>query len=277
MPKPGVVPMWGEYYMYSVKFAALTAGNAGLIFVDSEIRIDSDADFNFVKTMYWTTNDIPEIKVRYRDDSTGRYLFKNATRLRNIAGRSEPVDNSGSMDFRPFIWPVPYNIRRATTFLIQLANEHALLAPDVYITFHGSKVWPGVAPWKEQGLKMPYSYSPGRSASTLPEGIVQIPASGSINATISVDKDSDFIVNKITGSAQGDALVTIQEMGRDRQWMNTATHIRNIIGGGWSPNVLPSPRFLPAGSVVSVNLQDLSGATNNIELNLIGVKLFSKR
>jgi hypothetical protein len=273
----GATPMWGEYYMYSVKFTALPAGFSGLQYSDSEIRIDSDADFNFVKTMYYSTNDLPEIKARYRDDSTGRFLTKNASRLRNIAGRSLPIDNSGSYDFRPFIWPVPYTIRRATTFLIALANEHAVIVPDVYITFHGAKIWPGIAPWKETGLKMPFVYSPSRSSSTLPEGIVQIPANGSITATISIDKDSDFVLNKLTGSAQGDALVTVQEMGRDRQWMNTATHIRNLIGGGWSPNILPAPRFLAAGSVVSVTLQDLSGFTNNIEFNLIGVKIFSKR
>jgi hypothetical protein len=38
-PSNGQTPMWGEYYMYSVKFAALAAGNSGLQYVDSEIKL----------------------------------------------------------------------------------------------------------------------------------------------------------------------------------------------------------------------------------------------
>jgi hypothetical protein len=272
----GVNPMWGEYYMYSVKFASLAVGS-GLQYVDSEIRIDSDADFSFVKTMYWTTNDNFDVIIRYRDDSTGRYLTKNGVKLRNIAGRALPLDNSGAYDFKPFVWSIPYNIRRATTFMIQAANANAVIAPDVYITFHGAKLYPGKAPWTESGLRMPYVYGLSRSSSTLPEGTVQLAGNGSATATISIDKDSDFVLSKITGFSTGDALVTIQEMGRDRQWMNTATHIRNVIGCGRTPNILPSPRFLAAGSVVSINYQDLSGATNNQELNLIGTKIFNRR
>jgi len=271
----GKAPTWKEYYVYSTLFTALPVGT-GLAYSDGEIRIDSDADFEFSKTMYFSSNDNANVYLKYRDDSTGRFLMKNAASARTIGGRALSVDNSGAFDFRPFLWPLPYKIRRGTTFMVQAANSNAIIAPNVYLAFHGAKMRQGLAPWKQPALKMPYVYGLTRSANTLPEGTVQIPANGTITATISVDKDSSFVATKMTGSATGSCLVTIQEQGRDRQWMNTSTHIRNILGSGAEPNILPSPRFVEKGSVISISLQDLSGAVNNIEMNFIGFKMFSR-
>jgi hypothetical protein len=252
------------------------AVGTGLAYSDGEVRIDSDADFEFVKTMYFSTNDNANVYLKYRDDSTGRFLMRSAASARTIGGRSLAVDNSGAFDFRPFLWPLPYKIRRGTTFMVQAANSHAAIAPTVYLAFHGAKVRQGIAPWKQPALKMPYVYGLTRSAATLPEGVVQIAANATVTSTISVDKDSSFCVTKITGSATGNCLVTIQEQGRDRQWSNAAVHIRNLIGSGAEPNILPSPRFLEKGSVVSISMQDLSGAANNVEMNFVGFKLFSR-
>lgn len=274
--QPGQIPFWTEYFIYSISFLALPVGN-GNSYVDGELKIDSDADFQFMKSMYFSTNDNANTYVKYKDDSSGRYLLKNGLSLRNIAGRSLSIDNSGSFDFRPFVWPQPYNIRRATTMSIQLANSHAIVAPDVYIAFHGGKIRQGIAPWKNPNYKkVPYTYPLPRNANNIPEGTVQVTANQTVTISISTDKDSDFVVNKITGQATGNALITLQEGGRDRQWMNAPTHIRNLVGSGAFPNVLAAPRFVPRGSIVSVSIQDISGAINNVELNLHGQKLFSR-
>lgn len=271
----GAMPSWKEYYVYSVLFSNLAVGT-GLAYTDGEIRIDSDADFEFVKTMYFSTNDNANVYLKYRDDSTGRFLMKTAASHRTIGGRSLAIDNSGAFDFRPFIWPLPYNIRRGTTFMVQAANAHAAITPSIYLSFHGAKLRKGLAPWKQPALKMPYVYGLTRSAATLPESVVQVAANATLTSTISIDRDSSFVITKITGSATGACLVTIQEQGRDRQWMNTAVHIRNLIGSGAEPNILPSPRFLEKGSTVSISIQDLSGAANNVELNFAGFKMFSR-
>jgi len=268
---------WYEYFVYSITFSTMAVGT-GVTFIDGEMRIDSDADFQFLKTLYHSTNDLADVKVKYKDDSSGRYLIKSATSLRSIGGRSLSLDNSGSYDFRPYVWPIPYNIRRATTLTIQAANSHAIITPTIYLSFHGGKVREGIAPWKRPGYKkIPYVYTLSRNINTLPEGTVQIAANQTLSVNISTDKDSDFLVNKITGSATGNALVTIQDMGRDRQWMNTPTHIRNLIGSGAFPNVLATPRFINRGSVMSLSIQNLTAAVNNIEFNLIGQKLFNMR
>lgn len=270
-------PMWGEYFIYGTTFtAAQLPVGTGNNFTDSELRIDSDADFAFCKTTYETTNDNADILVRYRDDSTGRYLTKNANVLRTVAGRGLSLDNSGSFDFRPFIWPEPYYIRKSTSFMIQAANSNAIIAPTLYLTFHGYKVRPGLAPWKVKGLRMPYVYSMARNVVANPEGVVTVAANQTITAILSFDKDSDFMVSKLTGGSTGGCLVTIQEMGRDRQWMNTGIHIHNLVGGGASPNILPQPRFIPKGATITISIQDISGAANNVILNMIGTKIYSR-
>ncbi len=268
-------PMWGEYFVYGVLFTNLAVGT-GNQFTDAEVRIDSDADFAFCKTTYVTSNDNADVLLRYRDDSTGRYLTKSANVMRSIAGRALSLDNSGGFDFRPFIWPEPYYIRKSTSFMVQAANADAIITPTVYLTFHGYKVRPGLAPWKIKGLRMPYVYSLTRNAVANPEGAVTIAANQTVTAIISVDKDSDFMVSKINGGADGNCLITIQEMGRDRQWMNTGIHVRNLFGNGASPNILPQPRFIPKGATITVSIQDLSGAANVVFMDLIGTKIFSR-
>jgi len=271
----GGAPSWKEYYIYNANFVNLPVGT-GLAYSDGEVRIDSDADFEFVKTMYSTTNDNADVYLKYRDDSTGRFLMKTAASARAIGGRSLPVDNSNSFDFRPFLWALPYKIRRGTTFMVQAANANANIAPTVQLSFHGAKIRQGIAPWKQPAMKMPYVYGLARNNNALPEGVVQIPANGTLTATISVDKDSSFVVTKMVGAATGNCLVTIQEQGRDRQWMNSAVNIRNIIGSGAEPNILPSPRFVEKGSVLTVSLQDVSGFANNVEMDFVGFKMFTR-
>lgn len=273
----GNYPQWAEFFVYGITFNTIAVGT-GLAYTDGEIRIDSDAEFEFMKTMYFSTNDLADTKIKYKDDSSGRYLMKSATSLRSIGGRSLPIDGSNAFDFRPFVWPAPYTIRRATTLGVQIANSHAIITPTVYLAFHGGKLRDGLAPWKRPGYrKMPYVYPLSRNLTTIPEGTVRVAANQTVSVSIQTDKDSDFIVRQITGSSTGGALVTVQDMGRDRQWMNVPTHIRNLIGSGAFPNKLATPRFVTAGSVISVQIQDISGAQNDVEFNLVGEKLYKMR
>ena len=200
--------------------------------------------------------------------------MKRGVDLRTIAGRSLPLDNSGAFDLRPFVWPINYTIRAATTWGVSLANN-SNYTPTVYIAFHGAKLRPGIAPWKKPGTsKVPYIYTLLQSATTLPDGVVQVAANSTVTSQVTTDKDSYFVCYKIVGSATSDALITIQDGGRERQWMNTPIHARNILGSGAFPNQLAVPRFVGKGSVLAVTIQDLSGSTNNVSIDFVGVKVF---
>lgn len=262
--------MFEEFYVYNTNFTDL-AGGTGTVFTENEIRIDTDADFKFIKTIHQSVT--ARARVRYRDDTTGRFLMKGSQDLRTISGHAFYNSFPGTPlapGFTPFIWPRPYIIPAATTFTVG-ASDFSGLTGTLRMAFHGTKLRQGIAPWdpgKRWRAMVPYVYSLSNT------GTVDIPASGTTTAAIPTDNDTHFVVYKLTGARDGACTVTIKDGARDRQWMNEAVHFDNLVGNGAFPNILPAPRFIPRGVVISIGLTDLSGATNTVELNLIGVKLY---
>lgn len=254
--------MFKEYFVYSFN-QALTPGT-GIAFDTINIRIDSDADFEFNKTTYVATSD--RVKLKYKDDSMGRYLVKGQPDIKSIAGRNTlPMGLSSS--FIPFIWPRPYIISAGTNFIVE-ASDYSGIANRLRMGFHGAKVRQGRAPWDKRFRSVvPFVYS-------FTNGVQTIPANSTVNPTIEIDIDAHFLIQKITGIRTSDATVLINEGARGREWSNVPLHIDNIIGNGSFPNILRANRFIYRGSVVSFNLTDISGNTNLVEINLIGIKLY---
>lgn len=262
------IPMWREYYCYSALFTALPGGT-GVTFTDVEIRIDTDSDFEFVKTIFQPTTG--RARVRYRDDTNGRFLQKGTQDIRTIGGTALYSMAPGSPTppgFIPFIWPMPYTIPAATTFTVSAADFSGL-SYNFHVTFHGNKIRQGDSPWdKKWRAKIPYVYPLSNT------GTVAIGANGSASASIATDNDAHFLVQKITGTRTGACLVTIKDGARDRQWMDSPVNFDNLVGNGHFPNILPSPRFIARGSVIAYTFTDLSGLANQAEVNLEGVKLY---
>ena len=256
--------MWKEYFIYTHN-TALTAGT-GTNFNAINIRIDSDADFEFNKTTFVATND--RVKIKYKDDSAGRYLTKGSPDIKSLAGRNIlPMGLSNS--HLPFVWSRPYLISAGTNFVVEAA-DYSNAANQLRMAFHGSKIRQGDAPWdKHFRAAVPFVYS-------FTDGQVTLAANGTATPHIEMDIDSHFVVHKITGIRTGDATVLVNEGARGREWSNVPVHIDNILGNGAFPNILLQNRFrfILRGSVVSFNLQDLSGLSNIVDINLIGLKLY---
>ncbi len=259
---------WREAYSYEITFTSLTAGS-GATFVDGELRIDTDADFEFTKTTYSPVD--LRVRARYRDDTNGRFLMKASQDLRTIGGATlfnVAPGNPTPPGFVPFIWPKPYIINAATTLTVSLADFSGLVYSP-RIAFHGSKIRPGTAPWdRKYRAVVPYVYALSTT------GTVAVGANGTSSASIATDNDAHFMCYKIVGARTGPCTVTIKDGARDRQWTNQAIHFDNFVGNGGFPHILASPRFIGRGSVVAVSLTDLSGASNTVEMNLVGVKLY---
>lgn len=277
--------IWREYFIYSADFAQASVLAAGVanglptqqVFNDFAIRIDSDSDFELLKTMYVATD--ARVYVRYRDDASGRFLHRGSLDLRDVGGfgNSGPLIGLAAPSFVPFIWPAPYAMARNATFTVAGADFSG--APNTArISFHGNKIRPGYSPWqyKEDGsprrfrAKLPYVYP------LPPDGTNYVlGANQTIPFSAPVDIEADFLVYKIVGVRTGAAMVQLQDgAGRERNWMDRAVHIDNLIGNGLHPNVLPSPRFVQRGSAVVGFIQDISGAQNTVRLYLVGVKLY---
>jgi len=244
--------MWVEYFVYAYN-KDLTAGN-GTVFEDGTIRIDSDADFEAHKQTYWATSG--NVRITMRDDSMGRYLIKNPTDLRTIAGNFAGT---------PFVLSRPLAFQAGSNIIISMA-DNSTMANTVRLAFQGGKRRPGVPPDKYKYRAIyPFIYSLNRQTVT---------ASSTAYYNIEIDTDAHFLVQRMTGHREGNCLVSIRESARDRDWQNTATHFDNFFGNGQFPNIMFSNRFIYRGSVVTIQVQDLSGFANTIDVNLIGVKCY---
>ncbi len=255
---------WKEYFVYESNLT-LTASATGNNFQSQTIKMDTDADFELMKTTYVATND--KIKTKLQDDSLGRYLFKTPVDIKTIAGRNT-LQMGMSNSFLPFIWPYPYTLNAGSTITLEGA-DYSGAVNVLRLAFHGAKIRSGQPPWLGNFKQVPMIYS-------FKGGAVTVSANNMAVATIEIDIDAHYLIQKITGIRTGAAIVVIKETGRGREWSSQALHIDNFLGNGAFPNILPAPRFLQRGSVLSFNLTDLSGQNNVIDITLIGVKLFSK-
>ncbi len=255
---------WEEYFIYDVT-QALVAGT-GVAFTEIPIKILTDSNFKLIKTTFVSTSD--KIKLKMRDSASGRYLFKDAIDIKSFAGRNT-LAMGASNSFIPFILPKPFVLPAGGILTVE-ASDFSVATNTMRLALHGTKIHQGRAPWDRRWSEIrPAIYG-------FTGGAVTVGASSTALGRIEIDIDSHFLVQKITGIRSGEATVLLKESARDREWSSAAIHIDNVIGNGSFPNILPNggDRFLPRGSVLVANLTDLSGISNIIEINLIGVKLY---
>lgn len=180
--------------------------------------------------------------------------------------------NGYTGSFVPFVWPRPYIIAGATTFTVSAADNSGV-ANTIRMAFHGSKIRAGKAPWDRKYRAMiPYVY-PLNVQGTVP-GTVVIAASDTVAFSVPTDKDGSFLCMKLVGQRTGQALITIKDGGRDRQWMDSAMDFDNMVGNAMFPNILASPRYCEKGAVISGSIQDLSAASNTCEVDFVGIKVY---
>jgi hypothetical protein len=274
---PGV---WKEYYVISADFAgaaALAAGTANgrpsvQAFSSLSIRIDSDANFEFCKSQYVATD--PRVYVQYRDETAGRYLNRGSLDLIALAGIAAPYPEVGGATnpqgptLQPFVWPQPHVIQAASAWVV-FGADYSGAQNTVRLAFHGAKVRPGRAPWDRPGARrLPYYVA-------IPDDSVnpQVSANATQPWSVQIDQEADFVVTKMMIVRTGAALVRILD-GRDRSWFLSDQHVDNVGGNGGFPNILAAPRFLPRGSPVYGQFQDLSGANNILRMYLAGYRVF---
>ncbi len=289
-------PRWKEYFLYSADFvgtSALAAASGAnidptaAVFSSFPIKVHSDSDFEWLKTVYdftapGATGD-PRVYLRLQDDSSGRRLHRSTLDARLAAGFGinlaalAGLANIESTAFLPFIEPEPYTFGAASTFTVDAADFSGV-ANTVRFTFHGNKVRPGYAPWERDAQGRPRRFRARLPFKLVlpPDGqTMAIAASQSVNVAAAVDLEADFLVLRLTLLHTSTGLIQIQDgPGRDRLWQDRAVSFNNIGGNGVFPNILPSPRFVYRGSSIQAQMQDTSAATNRVKLIFHGVKLY---
>lgn len=283
-------PRWKEFFVYTADFvgaAALAAGvanadptAAGMSFQAFPIKIQSDADFEWLKTVYLFTD--PRVYARFQDDTAGRFLHRSSLDLRAAAGFgisfASIVANLESTAFLPFIEPEPYTIAAASVFTVYGADFSGALN-TVRLSLHGNKVRPGWAPWERDAAGQVRRFRARVPFKIVmpPDGTpMAITANATVPLSAPIDLEADYLVERITAIHTGSALVTLQDgPGRDRLWSDRPVDISVIAGDGRFPNILPSPRFVYRGSSIQAQVQDTSAATNRVKFIFSGVKLYA--
>lgn len=254
-------PWYKEYFVYDAT-KALTAGS-GTVFEAINIKMDPDANFEIYRMSYIATDN----RIKLKMSNIERNLFKNPVDIKTIAGSNNALTSGYSVMFMPFTWPRPFLIPAGSTLTIEAADFSGS-ANTMRLALHGAKIRSGYAPWEKQFRGyIPVAYGFDAGAQT-------VSASSTAVGRIEIEIDAHFVVEKITGIRTGAATIQITEGERQRDWSNTAIHIDNLIGNGSFPNILPAKRFIRKSSVIIVNMTDLSAASNSIEVNLIGQKLY---
>ena len=251
--------IWKEYFLYSVDNTSLAAGS-GAAYTETNIKIDTDADFELIKRSHVVTDN--QILVKFKDDTEGRFYQVTGLDLLSISG--DHSNNSLINFFLPYILPQPIIIKAATTYTTEL-SDYSGSTNSIRLTLHGSKIRTGKAPWNfPVRKKVSFDYNAN----------ITVGANQTVVHNIPINIDSHFIVKKITGKRTGSALITVKDTATEKSWMNTPIHINNFLGSGQYPNNLPSPRFIYRGTNISIQVQDLSGSSNTIRINFSGEKLF---
>ncbi len=124
---------------------------------------------------------------------------------------------------------------------------------------------------------------------TYEEDFTGLVAGNSATGNISIQADSDFVLQKLTyqadigGVAQTDSgriipnvTLVITDTGSGRQLMESAVPIQSLFGSGELPFILPTPRVFLSRSTIALVVANFDAAvTYNIRLSFIGYKLYT--
>jgi hypothetical protein len=98
------------------------------------------------------------------------------------------------------------------------------------------------------------------------------------NEAIRTDTDSDFLLYGLSINAFTSILFTLQFRDSSGNYFSSApVYAANYMGQGAAPYLfIGKPRIFPPGSQLGISIQNLSAATNTIQLLFRGEKRFVK-
>jgi len=103
---------------------------------------------------------------------------------------------------------------------------------------------------------------------------ITLASGGTATTTISITREADFYLTKLVRVATAPFAFLVRDSSNDRQWSNIAVHSDIGAGTAQLPLILPKPRFIARASTITIELTDLSLASNEVRLGLIGYKVY---
>ena len=106
------------------------------------------------------------------------------------------------------------------------------------------------------------------------------PLSVSLNANerrevaLTIDNDSSFLIEKLMSYHDGAYNALIRDTSKNLGWSNIQLRTENLFGTAQFPNRLQTPILLPPSSTIYLDLQDLSGLANDIDIAFEGYRIY---
>ena len=92
-------------------------------------------------------------------------------------------------------------------------------------------------------------------------------------ATVTIDNDSDFLLDRIVASSTGLFSVELLDKFTSRPLQTAPINGENYAGTAQLPFWLPKPYLIRRTSTIQGKFNDRSGSLNTIQLDLVGLKL----
>lgn len=232
---------------------------AAVVGTPGQMEIKTQQDSIFVVQTMAAYSDGP-FTARFLDDGTG-------TNWQN-----QPIYNVNTFGVaqRPNILIQPIMVFPTSTILVDLVNLTAVVN-NIEIVLGGYKIFQ--AEERPTGKKhdLWFQYATRK--------LVQ--AGNADSMTIKLQADSWFEVQKVVAVgytaayAPANFSARISDSGLGKSWSDRFIRRDNQFGTAEYPRVVPFPKLIRPNSVVQVELRDLSGVPNTIEVVLEGVKKYS--
>lgn len=101
-----------------------------------------------------------------------------------------------------------------------------------------------------------------------------ITGNGQANLITRIDADADFLVRKIVGNRTGAYTLQISDSAAADSWQDQPVSDANQVGTAQYPYLLAKPRLIGRNSTISIQMNDLSGSTNTVQLIYEGAKVY---
>lgn len=130
---------------------------------------------------------------------------------------------------------------------------------------------------REKAKEYLYKIGAKRSWCVLPHTSVSLVANGAGSIVIITPSRFDFIVKSISGRSTGTYLLNFLGTGKSELLNNKPLHSSTVIGTGNLPYPLPFPVILRRSESFVIDVSDLSGSANTIEIQLHGIALYDEK
>ena len=271
--------MFKDFFIYSAE--ALAIGASTTVVVNT--NLSEDADFEIVKQVASAIS--RNGRVDLFESSSGRKFNDRPVALAAWFGDGR----------RPFVLPVTKRLPGPCVLTSTITDESA--APNqVRLAFIGAKLFARPPfPLPNYVAREAYTYTaPFVAVAVDPQGAGVIPAGGILPYAIRIQDDADFQIRALTiaydiaipAASDCVATVMIKDENTQRNLMDRpipveslgASRIADAQPSGFFPFLLPTPKLLQHGSVLTVTVanQDAANALS-IRISVHGTKLYAAR